>query len=256
MRTFTERDPRSPFLGENIIYDSVEEFKKEKGEEFPLKKWGVGEISELQAGEWVIADDGYVVQVLRVKTYLHQKGYLTYFVRVPMGTFAVYYTKSRGYVWRQMFAQFGSAQKSSINHRSRLYSPGVVNKIKFATLLLSGMSVIKIMKIVHPHWCHLTNNQLLSKAVNFMDDKIVQKEIRSQVAVFQDSFDKKFSDERIVKELDMLLDLSEKGSAAHRGNIQFIMELKGLITPTSKKSGKKFEGAEDADYDEVPPSEG
>ena len=33
-----------------------------------------------------------------------------------------------------------------------------------------------------------------------MDDKIVQKEIRSQVAVFQDSFDKKFSDERIVKE--------------------------------------------------------
>lgn len=254
MRTFTERDSRSPFVGEHIVYDSVEEFKKEKGEDYPLKKWGEGNIEELAAGEWVIADDGYVIQILRTRSFPNKNGSRTFFIRVPMGTFAVYWTKGKGWVWRQLFAQFGYGQKSSVNHRARLFSPGKMNKIKFATLFLSGISMVKAIKIIFPDLRHLTYNQLLMKAVRLMDDEVVRAEIRTQIAKFSDGIEEKFGDKRIIKELDMLLDLSKKGSDAHRSNIQFIMELRGLYSSqTPKKSGKQIA---DAEFTEVPPSEG
>ena len=262
MRTFTERDGRSPFVGEHIIYDSVEEFKEKMGSEYPLKKWGVGPIEELKAGEWVIADDGFIVQVLRVKWFPNKNGSRTYFVRVPMGTFAVYFLKSRietetkGWVWRQMMGQFGLPQKSSVGHRSRLFSPGKMNKIKFATLFLSGISMVKAVKIIYPNTRHLTTNQLLIKATNLMDDKVVQAELKDQVSKFKEDMTEKFSDKRIVSELDLLLERSKKGTDAHRCNIQFIMELRGMYTSQSslKKNGKS--NIQEANYTEVPPSEG
>jgi len=259
MRTFTERDSRSPFAGEHIIYDSVEEFKEKVGSEYPLKKWGVGPIEELKAGDWVIADDGYIVQILRIKSFPNKNGSRTFFVRVPMGTFAVYFLKSKietetkGWVWRQMMGQFGLPQKSSINHRSRLFSPGKINKIKFATLFLSGIPMTKAIKIIYPNTKYLTKNQLLIKATNLMDDKVVQAELREQVSKFKDDIEDTFSNERIINELDLLLERSKKGTDTHRNNIQFIMELKGMYT--SQKKIKKSD-IQDVTYTEVPPSEG
>jgi len=191
-----------------------------------------------------------------VKSFPNRNGSRTFFVRVPVGTFAVYWTKSKGWVWRQMMAQFGNAQKSSVGHRSRLTNPGVMNKIKFATMFLSGVSMTKAVRIIYPKLKNLTYNQLLIKATNLMDDKVVQAELKDQVSKFKDDVSEKFSDERIIKELDMLLDRSKKGTDAHRCNIQFIMELKGHYTPQTsvKKNGKS--NIQEASYTEVPPSEG
>lgn len=256
MRVFNVRDERSPFVGEHIIYDTVEEFRQKYGEDYPLRKWGEGKIEELKAGDWVIADDGYVVQVLRVKVFPHWTGSLTFFVRMPMGTFAVYHTKSQGWKWRQMMAQFGLPQKSSIGHRGRMYNVSVMQKVKFATMFLSGVSMITAVKVVYPMAKKLTYNQLLIKAAHLMDDKIVQAELKNQVSNFTEDVGSKFDDERIVKELDLLLERSKKGTDAHRCNIQFIMELRGMYTSqtSGKKNGKLI--AEDTDYTEVPASEG
>lgn len=255
MRTFTERDTRSLFVGDHIIYDTVEEFKKEKGEDYPLKKWGVGLPEDLKAGDWIIADDGYVIQVLRVKNFPNKNGSRTFFVRVPMGTFAIFFTKGRGWIWRQLMAQFGTAQKSSIGHRARMYNVDVLSKVKFATMFLAGVPMIQAVKITFPMAKNLTYNQLLIKAAHLMDDKIVQAELKNQVANFTDDIKQKFDDERIIKELDLLLERSRKGTDAHRCNIQFIMELKGqYISQASKKNGKLT--AQEVEYSEVPPSEG
>ena len=99
----------------------------------------------------------------------------------------------------------------------------------------------------------LTNNQYLIKAAKLMDEPIVRQEIKNQLAQFTGEIQNKFGDRRIIDELDDLLTFSKKGSDAHRGNIQFIMELRGLKDKPSPKHIKPR--AEDAEYAEVPPSE-
>lgn len=253
MRIFQERDERSPHFGEHIIYDNPEEFES-KRPGMGYKIWGHPDtdIEQLKIGEWIRVDDGYVIQVLHLKRFGNKTGGDTFFVRVPMGTFPVYMTK-KGWKWRQLYAQFSSPHKSSISQRSRLYTGGHIEKIKFATLLLSGINLTTAVRMTYPNLHRVKKNQLLIKAAKLMDDVIVRQEIKTQMAKFKDDISNKFGDERILTELDDMIKWSKKGSDAHRVNIQFIMELRGLYDPPTK--GKKMKSIPEASYTNVPPSE-
>jgi hypothetical protein len=172
-----------------------------------------------------------------------------------MGTFAVYMTKKKGWVWRQLYAQFSVPHKGSISQRSRLYHGGHIQKIKFATLLISGVNLTLAVRMCYPNLHRLTKNHLLIKAAKLMDDIVVRSEIKNQLAKFRGDIEGKFGDERLIDELDMLLSRSKKGTESHRGNIQFIMELRGLYEPTNGKSSKKIRSVQEASFTEVPPSE-
>lgn len=255
MRVFVERHGKSAYPGEHPIYESIEEFKRERGD-ISLIKWGEGSPETLQAGQWMIVDDGYIIQILKVKSYQNKQLATTYFVRVAMGTFPVYYTKSNGWVWRRLYAQFICGNKTSLSHRRpNLGGIGTIDKIKFATLFLSGIPITKAILAVYPRVRSLTRHQLLLKGINLMNDEVVKTEIRDQIAKFSGDIEEKFGDARIIEELDMLLIASEKGSIVHQKNIQFIMELRGLYNnqTSQKKLGSK---AENAEYTEIPPSEG
>ena len=252
MRIFTERDDRSPFVGEHTIYDSTEEFE-EKNPGKKWKKWGFEDPNEITIGDWFRVDDGYVIEILKLKRFHPETPKDTLFIRVPMGTFSVYMTR-KGWKWRQLYAQFSVPHKGSISQRSRIYHGGMIDKIKFATLVISGVSLTQAVRMVTPSLHHITKTQLLLKAAKYMNDEVVQVEIRTQIAKFNDDIEKKFGDERIINELDLLINKSRKGSDAHRTNIQFIMELRRMYEQQS--NGKnKIRNAEPAEYKVVPPSE-
>ena len=252
LRIFTERDKRSPFCGEHIVYDTEKEFE-EKCPGMKWKKWGFTDPTKLQVGEWVRADDGYIVQVLKIRFFPKRAESCTkesYFIRMPMGTFAVWMTKG-GWHWRQLCAQFTVPHKNSASQRSRLYHGGHIEKIKFATLLISGVNLKLAVKMTYPNLHHLTSNQILIKAAKLMNNKIVQQELKSLTAKFQEDLVDKFGDVRLVKELDELITHSKKGSDAHRNNILLLMELRNLY----KKPSKREPGEEEAEYTAVPQSE-
>lgn len=254
MRIFTERDDRSPFYGEHIIYDTEAEFE-EKNPGMKWKKWGFFNIEDLQVGDWVRADDGYIVQVLRIRTFQYKDYKNVYYVRFPMGTFAVHWREGKKeWRFRQLLAQFTPACKNSLSGRARAYRGIRINKIKFATLLTCGVRPITALKMAFPKnkFNLLTKQQLLGKAVKIMSDEVVRTEITNQLQKFNKDIIQKFGDERMVKELDDLLAMSKKGSDAHRGNIQFILELRGLY---SKSESKKVNKVKEVAYEEVPPSE-
>ena len=250
MRIFTERDSRSPFHGEHTIYDSTEEFE-EKNPGMQWKKWGYTDPEKLQVGEWIRADDGYVLQLLRIRLFPpREKSKETYFMRLPMGTFAIWRTND-GWHWRQLYAQFSVPHKNSASQRSRVYHGGHIEKIKFATLLVSGVNLKLAVRMTYPMLHKMTNNQYLIKAAKLMDDKIVRKEIKALTEKFQEDLVDKFGDVRLVKELDDLVTFSKKGTDAHRNNILFIMELRNMY----KKSRKGKDEPEEAEVTDVPPSE-
>lgn len=252
MRTFTIRDERSPHRGEHCVYDSQEEFEqRNSGKEW--KKWGGRDPADYKVGEWIRSDDGYIIQILAIR--LASNKLPVYFFRVPMGTFAVYWTKrNEKWNYRQILAQFTPACKNSISGRPRTNRSIQVHKIKFATLLVCGVRPMVAARMAFPRemFALTTKHQALTKVAKFMEDSVVRDEIKTQLSKFNEDIIDKFGDKRLLEELDELLTMSKKGSDAHRGNIQFIMELRGLY---EKKEGKKINKLRETSYTEVPPSE-
>lgn len=255
MRVFSERDERSRFYGEHIVYDSEKEFETEHpGVQWRI--WGNGDPADWEIGDWFRADDGYIIELLGIK-YFPAKTEVehgTYFFRVPMGTFACWWVFSRKkWKWRQLFAQFSVPSKNSASQISRIYHGGHIEKIKFANLIIAGINPTTAVRMTFPNLHRLTKSQLLIKAAKLMADEVVQTEIRLQIDKFKNDIVDKFGDKRLLEELDSLLTHSKKGTDAHRSNIQFIMELRGLYS--TQKNSKKLPEGEDTDYTEVPQSE-
>jgi hypothetical protein len=90
MREFTIR--RGTFIGTHIIYDSIKE-ANENGIYDIKSPWYS---RDLEAGDWVKADDGYICQCLRryqVVNKRHKSGQYTDCFQFPQGLFYVYYDK-------------------------------------------------------------------------------------------------------------------------------------------------------------------
>ena len=69
-----------------------------------------------------------------------------------------------------------------------------------------------------------------------------------------DKVRERFSDERLINELEELINRSRKGSDAHRENIKFILALANkLPTELYPKKIKSVNSIEEVNYKEVPP---
>jgi hypothetical protein len=237
------------YNGVHYIYENQEECRKHQND-VRIWKWAIDDVRKYNIKDWLQAEDGYVVQILHIRTMVNKYGYVTYFVRVPMGTFACNIRQDDSVRFPRLYAQFSNGTKTSASIRSRFHY-GIHEKIKFASLIVAGVHPFKAYSLIYRPKTFLTNYQLNSKVTELMADDVVQKEISGALAKFQNDFDNKFSYEKILEHLEELLDNSEKGTAAHRGNIQFIMELKKMIASSKgKNNAAKVQKAEEIGFEE------
>lgn len=244
MRKFFIRHGRK-HEGEHNIYESAEEFHKDFPD-FEIFRWARDDYRKLKDGMWVEAEDGFILECLAFKKLVNKTGFITWVYRFPNYLATVYIRKDGTVRFSKYYGSISSLDGSSMSKFKRVGNPEV--KIKFAAFVAAGLPLRKAYymsfskKDRNP--ISVSDNTLL----RLMNDKLVVSQLKEHLALFQDKIDDKFSTERLISEIDVLLTASAKGSDAHRKNIQFVMELKGLLQKSPSKKD-----IEDTEYEEIPP---
>lgn len=262
--------PRGKYKGCYEIYESREEFKAAGKGDFKI--WNVLEFdNSIQAGDWIEAMDGFIVLLLdiyypfakakKVTTDLYQLRRFFF----PMAGISVY-TKKNGTIKANAFyALFTFPDKYSLSNARpwiRKFSKDD-NKILFANLVISGVPIIKAVKQIYnvnnqPAERHISNNTYTKIGEKLMSDKLVQRTMVNALDTFTEKLMDIYPIEKVVKEIEILIDKSPKGSKTHRENIEFLMKLQGLSQGIDipdagghSKEPTKFENAEDAEFNEI-----
>ena len=237
MREYNRRSGGKIILTANI-YESEKEYYESHTE--PLKRWGD---TSIQEGDWVIADDGYVVQCLTSRLYQGQRHLLFYF-KFPMGTFCITKSKDKFYI-PSFYAQFS---KPSLHRIGTANGRDEKTKIRFVAYVMAGFEIGESYKRAYPNGI-IGSNTALKKGIELMKDEVVRVEIKNQLDSFVGRLKDKFTEDTLIDELELLLSKSRKGSMAHRQNLELILQLTGYMdNPLSKKKQ-----AEEVNYEEIIP---
>lgn len=231
--------------GEHNIYESVEEFQKTFPDIIPIR-WARDDHTKIESGSWVESEDGYILECLSRKQLINKQGNITNYYRFPMGTFTVYYRKTKkDYKWARLYAYFTVGDRNRINGvmRTRLDSDDV-KKSQFAMFLIAGISPTKSFLLTYGT-TFLTMQQIYRKALKLMNDKIVVTTVQDKLQPFVDKLRGTLTDERLKSEIIQLLDGARKGTKDHRENLRFVFEILGWE--------KKKKNIEDAQFEEENP---
>lgn len=232
MREYVIRG-ESIYAGTHLIFENEGEFREQNlSPSIKLHKWAIDDFRNYQVGDYVVAEDGYVVQVLAVKEMKSKKERVgkTVFIRFPMGTFAVYEKANGSVHYPRFYAQFTTGDKSSASGRCRSNFTGMKDEAKkrFANLLFSGIDSRTAYRIAFNYKRFITNSQIDKKISDMMKDEIVITELKILSKPVQDKIDNLFSIDKMIQHLESLLNNCKKGTAAHRENLRFILKLRGL----------------------------
>ena len=222
------------YAGTHNVYENADECRSVlKNPNMIIHKWGVDDYKQYEIGNYVQAEDGYVVQILvirEMKSKKQRKGKTT-FIRFPMGTFAVY-EKADGTVnYPRFYAMFTAGDKASAGGRSRSNFTGNADEAKkrFANLIVEGFDHKDAFRTAFNYYRWLTPSQIEKKITKLFRDSVVIEELRELIQPYNDSINNKFPDKLLIRHLDDLLNNSAKGSTQHRENLRFIMALRGII---------------------------
>lgn len=261
MRKFTVR--RGNFKGEHIIYDSPDE-SVQAGID-PKTPW---HRKDVEVGDWVVSDDGYVVQCLgryALKNKRHRSGQYTDTFRFPMGTFGVYYdAKGEKKITKNFYAQVANNNKSSLGNTSALGKYMTIEKREFVTLLGMGfdpysayMKAYKVKRLTSLSYVTMQINKLLM-------DKQVQEELMEVLKPFmhkvqlrvQQLSDYKDLNELFIDKTAQLLTTQARSVkdqiAVLRFSYEFFGKVLGIVISEQSKSNRDVQ---DAQFTEVPPPE-
>jgi hypothetical protein len=232
MREYVIRNG-SMYSGIHYLYENESEFKsKISSSNVKLHKWAIDDFRNYQVGDYVIAEDGYVVQILAIKEMKSKKERKgkTIFIRFPMGTFAVYEKADGSAHYPRFYAQFTTGDKGSASGKSRSNYTGAKDEAKkrFANLIFSGIDNRTAYRLAFNYKRFITNSQIDKKISDMMRDKLVIEELKNLSKPVQDKIINLFSVDKMIIHLESLLNSCKKGSAAHRENLRFILKLKGL----------------------------
>jgi hypothetical protein len=232
MREYTVREG-SMYSGTHTIFENVAEFRSNTlNPDIRLHRWTVDDFRDYQVGDYVMAEDGYITQILDVKEMKSKKERKgrTVFIRFPMGTFAVYEKADGSIHYPRFYAQFTQGDKGSASGRSRCNFTGSKDETKrrFANLMYDGIDSRTAYRLAFGYKRIITNSQIDRKITDMMKDEVVIQELKRLSKPVRDKFNELFSADRIVSQLEMLLDNCRKGSAAHRENLKLILRLRGL----------------------------
>lgn len=241
MRKFFIRQGK--FEGEYPLYESEAEFKAVFPDHVHVR-WARDDYTKIQTGTWCESEDGYIMECLAVKKLVNKGGQTTFIYRFPNYLASVYIRKNGTQRWSKWFGNIASLDANSLSTYQR--TGMVEQRIKFAAFVAAGMSLVKAYDMAVPGDkgpLGLRNNKL----IRLMNDKLVVKQLSEHLSVFKTSIDNKFSNDRLLQEIDDLLVRSKKGSDAHRKNIEFILQLKGILKPVKNNE------IEEAKYEEEKP---
>jgi len=248
MREYLLRNTNN-FAGIHYIYENQDECLANNPGIKKIWRWSIDDVDKMKINDWVQAEDGYVVQILYIRLLTNKDGFNTKFVRFPMGSFACYRKKDGNIRYPRFYAQYTNAQKNAASARTN--KPKLFEKTMFVKGLLAGMDSIEAFKLAFHPKEFLTIHQIKRKVMNLMEDEEVQKQFQEALEDFKGNIEKTFGNERLLQEINDLLDKSDKGSAAHRGNIKFVMELRGMIkTTTPTKALPAYAGVAETPYEE------
>jgi hypothetical protein len=233
MREYSIREG-SMYAGTHNVYENPDECRASlNNPELKIHKWNVDNYRNFQVGDYVQAEDGYIVQILAIremKSKKKRKGRCL-FIRFPMGTFAVYERVDGTVNYPRFYAQFTTGDKGSVGGRSRTNFTGNADEAKkrFANLIVEGFEHKDAFRAAFGYYRILTPSQIEKKITKLFKDKVVIEELRQLIEPYNDSIKNTFSDELLLKHLSDLLSKCNKGSAAHRENIRFILTLRGIL---------------------------
>lgn len=245
MRKFYIR-PGSRYAGEYPIYESEKEFREVFPDEY-LFRWHRDDYHKLVSGMYAEAEDGYIMECLNAYKLVNKGGQTTYCYRMVNYLATVYIRKTDGVAkWSKWLGNIskidgGSLADNSIDRQKEL-------KIKFAAFVIAGLPIRQAFNLASVQNGILKPVSNNNKIISLMSDKVVLNQMREHLQIIKDGIDNRFNTQRLIQELDDLITMSTKGSDAHRKNIQFILELKGILDKRAKHE------IEDAEYkDETPP---
>jgi hypothetical protein len=259
MRVVTIR--RGLFKGEHKIYDSPEE-SSQYGIE-PKIPW---HRKDILVGDWVVADDGYVVQCLARKRIVNKKhinGQYTDTFRFPQGLFYVYYNRlGEKRITKNFYAQVIANNKSSMGNTPSIGRYMTINKREFVAYMQMGFDAysayMKAFKVKSTSLPYITIqiNKLLA-------DEQVREELMQVLKPFMVQVADKVKEISGYNDLNsLLIDKTAKLLVQTTNNIKdqvivlkFAYEFFGKVLNIveTQPEGKKRE-LEEALYEEIMPS--
>lgn len=254
MRYFYCR-PGTKYEGEHKIYDNKAEFEKHEPQA-KLYRWARDStiVTEMVTGEWVEAEDGYIVQLLARGYVKSRNGYsVTETFRFPMGTFGVARRKDGTFKFPHFYAQFTNGDKSSLSGKTRSSRMGDFPKVRFAAMVCGGMA---------PHMAFrsnfqegkrfLTQFQIEKKILRLFMDPVVRDEINRHVIAFKDKIKDQITLDMIVERIIQHWNNVKPGTKQDQNAIEMLMEIHDVMviddTTKRKKIINKVDDADEAEY--------
>jgi hypothetical protein len=233
MREYLIREG-SMYAGTHNVYENPDECRAAlKNPKINIHKWSLDDYKKFQVGDYVQAEDGYIVQILGIREMVSkkQKKGRTVFIRFPMGTFAVSEKVDGKVKYPRFYAMFTAGDKASAGGRSRSNFTGNADEAKkrFANLIVEGFEHKDAFRAAFGYYRILTPSQIEKKITKLFKDEVVIQELRELIQPYNESIKKTFSDNLLLKHLSELLSKCKKGSAQHRENIRFILTLRGIL---------------------------
>jgi len=213
-----------------FVYETIEEFKKEKGD-IKIKYWK----EDPQQGDWVEADDGGIVQILKRSGISHpsdrknwkaHKGY----VRTVVGTFLLndknkMDTNFDLHPNRYTFSK--NLKQANENFKTR---KNITKKEKlFTTEVIVGKDAISAVKNVYKEDDH---NKAKKKAVLLLKQERIMSEIEKGVVDIAKGLG--IDHEYVLRRLKMLADTGEDDNVVLQ-SLKELGKIIGTSTPAIKK---------------------
>jgi hypothetical protein len=248
------------FEGSHAIYESVAEFKKENPD-IPIRRWELGmDYKAIQVGDWIEAEDGYIVQVLKVALLKSDK-YVRTAIRFPMTNIICYDRVNKPPRIPQFYAMFSHSNKGSFAHYpSNFGGRDSAHMIMWAELVLNGMHPFDAYRVVYNDKKYYTGAQMMHKIIKLIHNRHVRKAIMSFINSFSKKLKAEISEDDVVKKIKQHWDAVKAGSTGELAAIKLVKEIYqdgdkiGPRIPALPENGQEqIEEATEAEYEDADP---
>jgi hypothetical protein len=255
MRTFTVRSGK--FKGEHLIFNDVQEAIDNKMPT-PISPWYEGDV-----GNWVVADDGYVLQILnryQLKNRRHINGQHTISYRFCNGTAYVYWDKNNIPHPHNFYGAVAHTNKNSLGNTPKTGRYMNSNKKLFVSLVAEGMNPFMATIKAFPS-IYGNHRSIITKVEKLLNDEQVKVALMEAMAPFIEKVESTLKEktgyndivEYVTDQLVALMADSDVSIKDKRENIKLVISLfsdKFGIEPKSKAKQKEIQ---DAQYEVVAP---
>lgn len=256
MRDFVIRSGK--YADTHIIYDNQQE-AEEHSIEFKIPWYK----DDVEPGDWVVSDDGYVIQLLykyKLVNKHHKSGQYTMAYRFPNGTFYVYFDRHGMKHIKNFYAVAAHSHKNSLGNTPSIGRYMTSNKKAFVTFVASGMDVYSAYLKAYKVRTY-SRNGIFIQLNKLLDDPEVRKELMEHMKPFlkmvEDNIREKTGAESLIDFLvsqvtELVTDSKSQIPREKRENLKLLINLFGEQLGITLRQKDKKEIAR-AEFEVLPP---